>query len=124
MPAAEARIETERPSRYLTQICRHVQSIYSKRRPLSHGPGTRLAGHEQGRPVDPPRVEWTETQGTLSFGDAAITLNADPGMLTLHAEADSEEGLQHAQELVTGLLARIGRRDHLSATWQRADAAA
>ena len=45
-------------------------------------------------------------------------------MLTLHAEAGSEEGLQRAQELVTGLLARFGRRDRLSATWQRADAAA
>jgi hypothetical protein len=124
MPAAQARIETERASRYLTQLCQHVQSIYSKRGPLSHARRMPLAGHAPERPAQPPRVEWTGTQGTVSFGDTAITLQAGPDALILHAEAASEEGLQHAQELVTGLLARISRRDHLSVTWQRAGTAA
>ncbi len=118
MLTAEAQVETERASRYLTQICQHVQSIYSKRGRLSPGRGKRLAGHAQGRSGEPPRVEWTDTLGTVSFDDAAITLKADPGALILRAEAGSEESLQHAQELVTGLLARFGRRDRLTVTWQ------
>jgi hypothetical protein len=124
MPAAQARIETERASRYLTQFCQHVQSIYSKRG--SHFPRRRHgpAGHAQGRPAEPPRVAWTDTQGTVSFGDVAITLAANPGALLLRAEADSEDSLLRAQELVTGVLTRIGRRDRLSVTWQRAGAAA
>jgi len=61
---------------------------------------------------------------TISFGDAAITLHASPRALILRAEAGSDESLQQAQELVAGLLARFGRRDQLSVTWQRAGAAA
>ena len=124
MPAAQARIETERASRYLTQLCQHVQSIYSKRG--SHFPrrGHSPAGHARGRPAEPPRVAWTDTRGTVSFGDAAITLTASPTALLLHAEADSEDSLQRAQELVTQVLIRIGRRDRLSVTWQRTGAAA
>jgi hypothetical protein len=53
-----------------------------------------------------------------------ITLTASPTALILRAEAGSEEGLQRAQELVTELLTRIGRRDRLTVTWQRAGAAA
>lgn len=124
MPAAQARIETERAIRYLTQFCQHVQSIYSKRGPLSHARRVPAARHAQGRPAEPPRVAWTDTQGTVSFGDAMITLTAGSSALTLRAEAGSEASLQQAQELVTGLLARIGRRDRLAVTWQPAGAAA
>ena len=124
MPVAQAHIETERATRYLTQFCQHIQSIYSKRGPLSPARRRPLAGHAQGRPAEPPRVAWTDTQGTISFGDAAITLTASPSALVLRAEAGSEESLQRAQELVTGLLTRIGRRDGITVTWQRAGAAA
>lgn len=118
MPAAQARIETERASRYLTQLCQHVQSIYSKRGPLSHPRRGPQAGHTQGRPAEPPRVECTGTRGTISFGDAVVTLTADPAALLLRAEAGSDVSLQLAQELVTGLLTRSGRRDRLTVTWQ------
>jgi hypothetical protein len=124
MPAAHARIETERASRYLTQLCQHIQSIYSSRGPLSHARRTPPVAHTQGRPAEPPRVAWTDIQGTVTFGDATITLQAGPGALLLRAEAASDRSLQQAQELVTGLLARIGRRDNLSVTWQRGGAAA
>ena len=124
MPAAEARIETDRASRHLTQLCQHVQGIYSRRGLLSHTRRARMAGHAQGRPSEPPHVEWAETQGTISFGDAAVTLQAGPGALILRAEASSEDSLRHTQELVTGLLARFGRRDRLSVTWQQTGATA
>ena len=124
MPATQARIETGQATRYLSQLCQHVQKIYSTRGPLSHARRARQAGHAQGRPAEPPRVACTDTLGTVSFGDAEITLTAGPSALLLRAEAGSEESLQRAQELVTGLLTRIGRRDHLTVTWQRAGAAA
>jgi hypothetical protein len=78
MPAAHARIETGRASRYLTQFCQHVQRIYTNRGPLSHARRTAPAGHTQGRPAEPPRVAWTDTHGTVTFGDATITLQAGP----------------------------------------------
>jgi hypothetical protein len=124
MPAAHARIETGRASRYLTQLCQHVESIYSNRGPLSRARHSPPAGHAQGRPAEPPRVAWTDTQGTLTFEDATITLDAEPSALILRGEAASEGSLQQAQELVTRLLTRIGRRDKLSVTWQRAGTAA
>ena len=124
MPAAQAQIETERASRYLTQFCQHVQSIYSKGGPHSRSQAHAPTAHARGRPAEPPRVAWTDIQGTVSFGDAAITLAANPSTLIVRAEAGSEDSLQQAQELVTGLLSRIGRRDRLTVTWQRAGAAA
>lgn len=45
-------------------------------------------------------------------------MQARPGTLILRAEADSEQGLRQAQDLVTGLLAGFGRRDRLRVTWQ------
>ena len=124
MPAAQARIETEQATRYLTQLCQHVQKIYSTRGPLSHARYARQAGHARGRPAEPPRVACTDTQGTVSFGGAEITLTAEPSALILAAEAGSDASLQRAQDLVTGLLTRIGRRDRLTVAWQRAGAAA
>jgi hypothetical protein len=129
MPVAHARIETGRASRYLTQFCQHVQRIsdsrgpvgHARRTPARHAPPGRPA---QGRPAEPPRVAWSDTQGTVTIGDATITLQAGPSALLLRAEAGSDDSLQQAQELAAGLLARIGRRDNLSVTWLRAGTAA
>jgi hypothetical protein len=50
------------------------------------------------------------------------TLQATPDALTLHAEAANEEDLQRIQDLLAARLEKIGRRDHLTVTWQRPDA--
>jgi hypothetical protein len=47
---------------------------------------------------------------------------AEPGALTLHAEAAHEETLRRIQDLITGLLNRSGRRDRLTVTWQQPEA--
>ena len=86
------------------------------RRSAGHTPPGKYTG---GRPAEPPRAAWTDTQGTVTFGDATITLEAGPSSLLLRAKGGGEDDLEQAQELVTGLLARIGRRDKLSVTWLR-----
>src|SRR5215475_7023126 len=121
MPAAQARISTERASRYLAQLCQHVASINAK------GPAIlrhrrRHAPHGAQQPAGtPPRAEWTETHGTISFPGGTITLQATPAALLLRADADTEQNLQRAQDLVSAHLARFGRRDQLTVTWHPPD---
>jgi hypothetical protein len=45
-------------------------------------------------------------------------MHAAPGTLTLRAEASSTENLRKIQELLTARLEKMGRRDHLTVTWQ------
>ena len=119
MLTAEAHIETERPSRYLAQLCRHVGNIYGKDRHLQNRRHRHAAGETWARSQLPPHIEWSETHGTITFGDGKITMHANPGALTLHAEAADQETLRRTQDLITGLLHRFGRRDHLTVTWQQ-----
>ena len=77
MLIAEARVETDRPGRYLTQICQHLSN---KGRHL----GTDEAGKCGTAPVAtgaiirsrerPSRcaVEWSETDGTVTFPGRAM----------------------------------------------------
>ncbi len=122
MLTAEAHIETERPSRYLAQLCRHVDNIYSTDRDLHNQRHNHVAGEAQERPRLPVHVEWSETRGTVTFGEGKITMQASPGALTLRTEAADEEALRRIQDLVAGLLGRFGRRDHITVTWQQPEA--
>ena len=119
MLTAEARIETDRPNRYLVQLCRHVNGIYSKGGPLRHRRDRHLADDAKERGEAPPHVEWSETRGSVTFGAGKITMQASPGALLLRAESADEESLRRVQDLVTGLLARFSRRDHLTVDWRR-----
>ena len=102
MPSAEARIDTEHASRYLTQLCQHVTSIYAKGPALMRHRRRRDLHGRAPQPATPPRVEWTETHGTVSFCGGTLTLRATPGALIVRADADAEQDLQHAQELSPG----------------------
>jgi hypothetical protein len=114
MPAAEAHIQTEQPTRYLAQLCKHAGQVHRLRhRPPAHG-----AGDGQ----SPPRVqhvECTETNGIVNFGWGQCTLRATPHTLTLRAEAASEEDLRRVQDIVASDIERFGKREHLQVTWQR-----
>ena len=99
MLSAEARVETERSSRYLVQLCRHFND------------------EAQAHPEEQVHVEWSDDRGVASFGWGRCTLRAAPGALTLRAEAPDEENLQRVQHLVADHLERFGRRDHLTVTW-------
>jgi hypothetical protein len=68
-------------------------------------------------------VEWSDDRGVASFGWGQCTLRADPGALTLRAEAPDEENLQRVEDLVADHLERFGRRGHLTVTWTLAQGA-
>lgn len=120
MPTAQARITTTRASRYLTQLCQHATSTGASGpdvvRPQRDVPGG--TAHPAGKP---PRAEWTETHGTISFPGGTITLQATADALIVRASAGTEPELRRAQEKVGGHLARFGRRDQLTVAWRRLD---
>jgi hypothetical protein len=99
MLMAEARVETERSNRYLVQHCRHISAI------------------AQANPQMQAHVECSDDRGVISFGWGRCTLRADPGVLTLPAEAADEENLRRIEQRVADRLERFGRRDRLTVTW-------
>jgi len=114
MLTAEASVQTEQPSRYLVQLCRHAQQVHRVR----HWP--RAYGGGGGQP--PPKVqhvEWSETRGTVNFGWGQCTMEASAGTLTLRAEAADQENLQRVQDIVARDIERFGKRDHLTVMWNR-----
>jgi hypothetical protein len=105
MLIAEARVETDRPSRYLDQLCRHVNKA------------TRASPGMQAH------VEWSDDRGEIRFTWGRCTLRAGPGVLTLRAEAADEESLRRIQQRVADRLERFGRHDRLAVTWTPLQAA-
>jgi hypothetical protein len=118
MLTAEAHVQTERPSRYLVQLCRHAHQMGQRRlhRARTHGGGDTQA------PPEVQHVEWSDTHGIVRLSLGQWTMEATPDTLTLRAEATNEKDLQRIQDLVAGRLEMIGRRDRLTVTWQRPDA--
>lgn len=116
MLTSEACVETDRPSRYLVQLCRHFNH---QGRHLPHRPRTHHGGEWHAHPEGQAQVEWSETHGTVNFGWDQCTMQATPDTLTLRAEAADEETLQRIQGLLAGHLNRFGRRDDLTVNWQR-----
>jgi hypothetical protein len=116
MPAAEARVLTENAGRYLVRLCRHASKMNSRlhNRPRSHGGG--------GAAPEVRHAEWSDTDGTLVLSWGRCTLQAGPGLLTLHAEAGDPGSLGRIQDLVAGRLERFGRREQLTVTWRPAQA--
>ncbi len=113
MPTAEARIQTERPGRYLAQLCRHASQTgkHTRHRPRP------LDGGDQAPEVQ--HVEWTDTYGVVSMSWGQWTMQASPDTLTVRAQAADEEKLRRIQDLIEGRLGRFGRRDHLTVNWER-----
>ncbi len=114
MPSAHARIATDQPGRYLTQLCRHAGAIDHRR--LAH----RHLGRGGPAPDRPEvrDVSCTETEGILVLSWGRCTLRAEPGTLTVHAEADDDANLARLQRLVAADLERFGHRDGLTVSWQ------
>jgi hypothetical protein len=69
MLTAEGRVETERPSRYLVQLCRHLNLVARQ------------------HPQVQAQVDWSEDRGVISLAWGRCTLRAEVGVLTLRAEA-------------------------------------
>lgn len=113
MLIAEARIPTERASRYLTQLCRHLGQMSRMR----HQPP---AGHRGGQASPSVQhVDWSDNSGEIRFTQGTCTLQATPTELLLHIQADDEDSLHRLQDGITRRLETIGRRGHLTVYWQR-----
>jgi hypothetical protein len=120
MLTAEARVQTDRPNRYLVQLCKHAGQMGRHRdhRPRTHD------GADTHAPPEIQHAEWSDTHGIVKMNWGQWTVQATPGTLTLHAEATNEKNLHQIQDLLGGRLEKIGRRDHLTVTWKRPDAPA
>jgi cytochrome P450 len=114
MPSTQARIRTDRASRYLTQLCRHTTHIGA----LDHGDR-----HGQSTAAPMPRhTDYSDTAGVIDFDRGRCTLNATDEELTLLAEADDQQDLRLIQGAITARLQQVGRRDQISVTWQSTSA--
>ena len=116
MPAAEARIPTPNAGRYLARLGQHAGKMGSR---LHHQPRNHTYG---GAPPAIRAARWSGTDATLDLDRGRCTLHAEPGLLMLRAEADSEDNLTQIQDLIARRLQNFGRREHLTVTWQPAQA--
>jgi hypothetical protein len=109
MPTAAARIETDRPIRYLIQLCEHANAMAGAEGRMRSG-----RAHHQVR----VRAEWSDTHGVIHVEPwGRCTLEATATALVLRVEATGEDGLRRLQDLIGADLGRFGRRDHLIVNW-------
>ncbi|MGW2823021.1 DUF2218 domain-containing protein [Streptomyces sp. NPDC001443] len=113
MPTAEARLVTDRASRYLVQLCRHLRRMprTGHRPPGAHGEG--------GAQPEVRHVEFTDTHGTVRFAEGLWRLDAAADSLTLRVAADDEGVLRRLQDAIAARIEKIGRRDGLQVRWRR-----
>lgn len=121
MLTAEARVETDRPARYLAQLCQHLSN---QGRHLGGEAGHRAGGqgseHQRPVPAEHVRVDWAETRGTVTFPGGQCAMQAGPGALLLRAEAADTTALEFIENLISSHLGRFSHREPLTVTWQRA----
>ncbi len=93
MATSQARVATDRPERYLNQLCKH----FSHKLPVELGEGA----------------------GKLTFSSGVCDLRAEPGVLVLDVTAPDEPSLANTEDVVARHLVRFGERDELSVSWSR-----
>ena len=109
MAVAEASISTERASRYLEQLCQH----------LDHLAHLSPAHDGAGRPEITKPVVRTSDIAAVDFTIGVLHMQATTSELTLRVETADEADLEQLQALVAHRIATIGRRDNLQVTWQQ-----
>lgn len=114
MPTIEARIQTDRPGRYLRQFAEHASAMGSPR-------ASRMSGH--GGPSAHPdlalRIESTDTHTTVVFDPwGRCVLSEDAETLIVRIEATDDRALQRIREIITRDFERFG----LTVRWQPIEA--
>jgi len=127
MLTAEARVETDRPGRYLTQLCQHLSNRgrhlgTGRGRLLRHRPGGRQGDHPRPVTAEQMQVEWSKTEGTVTFPGGQCTMRVGDDTLLLRAEAADGAGLEFIENLIGSHLGRFSRREPLTVTWHPAGA--
>jgi hypothetical protein len=125
MPTAEARVETERPSRYLVQLCKHfsTKGRHLGRRLHGHPGGDEQALRAMRAVAERAQVKWSDAEGHVDLPWGQIDVRAVPGVLVLRVEAAEEDDLRRLRGLVAGHVERFGRRDRLRVNWEETDSA-
>jgi hypothetical protein len=129
MPSVEARIRTDRASRYLVQFCRHAAAMggNGEQAAAIHGTGEHGPGpHPPGGPAQhaAAHADWSDTHGVVTFAPGGrCTIDADDAALTVRVEATDEQTLLRIQDIVTRDLGRFSHRDPLTVDWHRPPAA-
>lgn len=114
MVTSVARVVTDRPERYLEQICKHASAMGAGGHAAPMHGGAHQASHDL-----EVRVESSGSHGELTFAAwGTCTLTADATALTLTVEAKDEDGLRRIQDILSNDLDRFGRRDGLVVAWQ------
>lgn len=111
MHTAVAHVATDRASRYLVQLCRHISQ-------MGRSGGHRPPGRGGHAAPEVQHVEWTDTHGTIDVGPGRCTIEATSDVLTLRLESADEDSLQRLQAAVAHRLETIGRREGLEVHWQ------
>jgi len=91
MKYANARVETERASNYLQQLCKHFAHKLT--------------------------VEFTPERGRIEFSIGTCRLAAKDRVLTLDAEAQDDANLAQLQGVVDRHLIRFAFREELRIAW-------
>lgn len=109
MAVVETTISTERASRYLAQLCQHLNHLAQV--PAGHGT------------ADSPKItEPVRRNGdaaTVGFDAGLLRMQATATHLTLRIETSDPAAMGNLQALVTHRVATIGRRDNLKVTWRQ-----
>jgi hypothetical protein len=114
MPSVEARLTTDRPSRYLQQFCRHAAAM-SDGPSLSH----RNLTHTPEPSVLSAQAEWSDTRGVVIFTPSGrCTLTTGAGVLIVRIDAADANSLRLIERVVSDDFARFGQRDGLQISWR------
>jgi hypothetical protein len=109
MSTGHARIETGRASRYLVQLCEHLNQMPRHDTHRTHP--------HQGAPPTVGHIEQSDSTAVITLDCGRCTLQATADSLTLCVDAADLENRQRIQDMLTRRLQIIGRRDHLDVTW-------
>ena len=90
--SSEARVATDRPERYGSQLVKHF--------------GNKI------------EASWADGAGNLTFGMGTASLQSEDGILRMRVTAPDQESLAQMQEVVGSHLVRFGQRDELVVQWQ------
>jgi hypothetical protein len=121
---SSATIETDRPARYLTQLCRHAAAMSGgPHAPMSDGSHAANAGGHGPHAAAQVQVEQSDNRAVLRFVHwGQCVIEAGRTTLTLRVEAVDEPALRRIQDIVAADLTRFGRRDQLALTWRAGSA--
>lgn len=116
MHTVEAHVATDRPGRYLVQLCRHGSQMGLR---LGHRPRPHAGGDT---PPTVQHAESSDTDGSITFDQGRCILRTMPDGLLLRVEAVDEQSLRRIQDGIGRRLEKIGRRDQLTVNWRQAEA--